>query len=482
MSTRQTFQITLDESRTFARLSGDWNPLHVDPVAARRLMFGSTVVHGVDVLLRTIEEAFRHRAGSMLVALNVTFEAPLRTGEPATIEPVEGHCDPDNDAYKVVSWSRLVQRVLLTVRAAEASSPSLATTALGAPDSPQVHDFKALTGASGSVPLRLDADAARKLYPDLCRTLPPIQLAVLLATSRIVGMECPGLHSVYTELKLVFDPVDAGSAQQLNYRVTKADPRFSFLTIAVEGGGSRGKISAVVRSAPVEQSSFAAVSARVPAHAFRAQRAIVIGGSRGLGEVTAKILAAGGADVALTYAVGADDANRVAEEVRAGGGQCRAFMFDVTAPPSQRPAIFPADWLPSDIYYFASPRIAFRPGAAWDIALFERYCAFYVTGLARSFSAVDAMFGTSRQPLTIFYPSSIFVSQPTAGAAEYAAAKAAGEALCRYLGAVRPGLNVKMPRLPRVLTDQTAGMKASQTLLPLDVMLEYLVSGATNER
>lgn len=480
---RRAFQITLDESRTFARLSGDWNPLHVDPVVARRLMFGSTVVHGVDILLRTLDEVFRQNGSGAIAKLNVTFASPLRTGAAATIESSEEvGDDPSTIVFKVMSEGRLVQRVALTIGNARASEPAPVFCAAAAPAQPEAHDFNALSEASGSVPLVLDPDVAKRLYPELCRNLPPSQLAVLLATTRIVGMKCPGLHSVYTELSLAFSSSNENSGNRLNYRVTKADQRFKFLMIAIEGGGASGQIGALVRPAPVEQNPFVAVSARVRNDAFRDRRAVVIGGSRGLGEVTSKILAAGGADVAVTYATGMDDGNNVAEEIRLGGCRCCTFAFDVTAPPSERPAAFPADWRPSDIYYFASPRVILKPGATWDAAQFDRYCAFYVTGLARSITAIDIMFGTARQPLSLFYPSSIFVSEPVPGAAEYAAAKAAGEALCRYLAATRPGLKIEMPRLPRMLTDQTAGMKPSQTQSPLDVMLETLTEGAIDER
>ena len=32
----------------FAKLSGDWNPIHVDPVFARRTIYGQ-VVHGIHI-------------------------------------------------------------------------------------------------------------------------------------------------------------------------------------------------------------------------------------------------------------------------------------------------------------------------------------------------------------------------------------------------------------------------------------------------
>ena len=44
-----------DDQIDFAKLSGDYNPLHLDPVLARRLLFGRQVVHGLHALLWSLD-------------------------------------------------------------------------------------------------------------------------------------------------------------------------------------------------------------------------------------------------------------------------------------------------------------------------------------------------------------------------------------------------------------------------------------------
>src|SRR5580698_8937499 len=39
----------------FAELSGDWNPMHMSSVAARRTQAGSAVVHGIHVVLSLLD-------------------------------------------------------------------------------------------------------------------------------------------------------------------------------------------------------------------------------------------------------------------------------------------------------------------------------------------------------------------------------------------------------------------------------------------
>ena len=65
----------------FARLSGDNNPIHVDPAFAARTRFGHTVAHGLllcSVLRGLIEQL---APGGRLVDQSVMFPAPTFAGE-----------------------------------------------------------------------------------------------------------------------------------------------------------------------------------------------------------------------------------------------------------------------------------------------------------------------------------------------------------------------------------------------------------------
>ncbi|MBL8012529.1 MAG: hypothetical protein JNN05_01640, partial [Candidatus Omnitrophica bacterium] len=62
----------------FARLSGDYNKMHVDAVAARRFMFGRPVVHGIHLVLFALEEwAKLFKQPFTVASLKVNFRKPL---------------------------------------------------------------------------------------------------------------------------------------------------------------------------------------------------------------------------------------------------------------------------------------------------------------------------------------------------------------------------------------------------------------------
>ena len=79
---------TSDDQDLFARLSGDYNPLHVDPVAARRLPFGGLVVHGIHALLRGLNVWLGGMTEPIrLRTLTVTFRSPIIINESVEVVP-----------------------------------------------------------------------------------------------------------------------------------------------------------------------------------------------------------------------------------------------------------------------------------------------------------------------------------------------------------------------------------------------------------
>ncbi len=457
---------TMDDQRRFAVLSGDFNPIHVDPLTARRSAFGRPLVHGVHSLLWGLDrwsEAVDFRGA--LTALKVRFPKAIGIGE-----PLRGR------------WERARNeaRIKLTGDGVSVCSISLAFVRTGGPSAtgflkrhprkrkPQEHTMTTLRDARGTLPLALDPGAARRLFPALSRRIPLGQIADIASTTRLVGMVCPGLQSLFSELDLHW----SGPAPRRNieYEVNRADERFGLVRMRLWSDGLSGTIGAFVRPGAFQQPSYAEVAAGVGPSEFAAQDAIVLGGSRGLGEVTAKILTAGGADVHLSYRVGRREADAIVGDIRAGGGKARAFQFDVL---SGDLAGLGARrrWKPTHLYYFPTPPILIASRSVFSERLFRQFSAFYVEGFMRSALAAIGM-GTT----TIFYPSSVMLEERPPSMTEYVAAKAAGEAACEMLEKNSRNVRVLKPRLPRLATDQTLSLSPVENGNPVEHLLTVLRS------
>ncbi len=445
-------RFTLSDQDRFAQLSGDYNPLHMDPIAARRYLYGSPVVHGVHALLWALDCWLGNDPEPVnLSAIQVSFlrAIPLEVQIDCSVT-----CEqPDRVQIELRCEGSVSTRIAVGVDPSgqQQSRPGLDT---GLPDRQIPNDLSAdeIERDSGRLDLYFHVETAAKLIPHLIKQIPSLQVAVILSTSRLVGMKCPGLHSLYSGLSLVSVRNDS-CENRLEYEVTKLDRRFSSVLMQVTAPGMSGSIQAFQRPLPQEQAAYLCVKENVVGDEFADQRALVIGGSRGLGEVTAKIISAGGGDVKITYFQGDEDARRVVHEITSDGGIAGLLKLDVRSSESRLGDLLGSSWRPTHLYYFATPFIFSGEEKIFTPELFQEFCDYYVIGFLNVVNQLEG-----EQVTNVFYPSTIAIDELPVLMGEYAAAKTAGETLCSFLQKTRNDLFIHRPRLPRIATDQTVSL------------------------
>ncbi len=447
--------------------------MHMDVLAARRTQAGVPTVHGMNCLLWAIDVFAAHYPNSIR-EVSASFRRFVALEEEITLE-----------ARRVRDTIRLLIRTsatrLVTIKLSIGDTRSREDY-LAAPFRPQgeppfdrsivEHNLDTVGNAAGVVPIGTGGG----LYPDAERCLGRAPVAAIMTLSFIVGMRAPGLHSIFSDLRLAFDNA-AAPADTVRYKVSSVDDVFRMATLSVEGAGICGTIEAFVRIPPVTQPTSASLRTLVAQGEYAGVSALVVGGSRGLGELTAKLLALGGANVCISYATGAEDAARVATEIRADGGSCETVRIDVR---EQRADI--ADDMPfgfDQIYYFASGKIFSQRSDVYTPGAHRDFMEIYVDGF---YALCRAIACHTNGPLTIFYPSSVAVDERPAGMTEYAMAKVAAELLCYDIAKSNMGIDVVVRRLPRLLTDQTATVTPMDTPVATPVMIEVVTAMMARRR
>jgi hypothetical protein len=444
---------TLADQREFAELSGDWNLLHVDPVAARRTLLGAPVVHGVHLVMWALEGALAGASGEVVVdRVRAAFRNPAYLDRELVARF-------DTDTIEVRDDGRVVLDLAFQMRDA---SHVRANRILQPPGSADALDrsFDDAASASGALVLMLDVERASRTFPACVARLGNLAVAELLATTRLVGMIAPGLHSLYAGLALTSQLPHAGGDAVLRYEVAKAIARYSSIALSVRGAVWSGTLDTFYRPPPAVVPLDEVVRLVAPSE-YASQRALVIGGSRGLGEALVKALALGGADVAFTYRVGERDAARVAGELAATGHPVRSFEFDVLAPGvlAQR---WGASAPPTHLYYVANP----APRSERELAM-----RVLATSLDDVVAETIAL-GAAAIPLVVWVPSTAVLDGP-GGPADLRAAKLAVEAACAELPARFP-VTVHVPRLPKFATDQSAALIRVPLPSPIAIAVDEL--------
>ena len=76
--------VTQETINTYADISGDYNPIHVDEEAAAASEFGGTIAHGpiaLQTFFRSLTEWLGTTAPPAGTAVKITFRAPTRPGD-----------------------------------------------------------------------------------------------------------------------------------------------------------------------------------------------------------------------------------------------------------------------------------------------------------------------------------------------------------------------------------------------------------------
>ena len=450
----------LDRQMRFARLSGDYNPIHVDPVAVRRALPGRLVVHGVNVLLWALDRVAGSFDGSLpeVGRIRARFRQFTYVDEPVHAELTARSADE----LKIRIIGNGVVRAEFRIGFGSASaSPLIVDGGECHPPGagPLDHRTRSICGRYGAIPFTGESGLLAADYPHAARWLHAGRIEALAAATRLVGMIYPGLHSILGGIDVRMMPEDGKKA--LAFRMDEL--RHGQIDAAISGGGIVGVLDCRVPNPPVVQPSCDDLRALVEPGRYAGAKVLVIGGSRGAGEASAKLLALGGAEVVITYRHGADDAAAVAADIAAAGGACEVRHYDTAGDPASQ--LSGLD--PTHACWFATPAMI-RP----DLMPFDRRrrdeCEAVLTS---GFLAVATLLHKRRREIRLLYPAMQERGAAPPGTIDYRMAKAAGEVLARSLETLLPRCRVLVPRLPAMATDQTArlgieGAGAAETMLP----------------
>ncbi len=463
-----TRTFTDEDQRAFALLSRDWNPMHMDAVAARRLLSGRQVVHGIHALIHALE-LWQYDGPPRVLQVSCNFANTLNVGDPVVFSQFED----DGGRTRLVATVNGLSCTEITIEPKGVSSEEQAT----APDVRAASSHPRRIGALSS-PLDETAGSQTGLlievdpcvgtlastFPRAAALLGSEGLSDLACLSFFVGMVCPGLHSVFSSVTF---HTGASSRQPLRFEVRKYDPRFRLFTVGFDGA-VRGELRAFQRPPPHVQARAGEVASHLDGTEFKGTRSLVIGGSRGLGETVAKIVAAGGGDVVVSYAAGREDAAAVAADINGNGrGQCSAVHLDLSRSFPDTPDLDPAGL--DTVYFFATPRIYAKRKELFSRSAFDEFVGFY---LQRFYELCLWLESAKRvRPVKVYLPSTVFISERPKGMTEYAMAKAAAEVLADDLNRSLRHVRVVHTRLPRLATDQTASILNVSVSSNVDAML-----------
>ncbi|MHB8243209.1 MAG: MaoC family dehydratase, partial [Solirubrobacteraceae bacterium] len=321
MGIERELRFTSGDLEQFAAASGDRNPLHTDPEFAAGTAFGAQVVHGALIAIAMLGVLPGEALGAIR-SLRISFSGALLLGASATV--AAGALEREHGAWEIRLTAR--GRTLARVLARPADEPEASAIAshapIGAmrrsPAEPAPAELEVGHTLRGQYECEPELEAIARRFG--AAGIDPRLLDGLAWTSYVVGMEMPGLNSLFAGLTLgVGDGRPHEEARQLLV-VRDHDERTGQLTIdgllaARSGeGATTARIQCFALAAAAPPDPAALGLDRVPKEDRGA--VIVAGGSRGFGASLTLALLALGYEVHVVYA---SSQHRAAELLRLAG-------------------------------------------------------------------------------------------------------------------------------------------------------------------
>ncbi len=433
----KTFSI--HDQIAFASFSGDFNPIHISSLYARRSLTGTPIVHGINLFLCSFNALATENEYSY-EKLHICFYNPLPIDQRAIFI-----YSRSKESIKIISSD---DKIICNILLKDFTNDRIFTDSIGLK---YKHNIRTPVFHQKDIYEQRDLDPyfsgekkyALKLYPNLTKSLGIGTVSQIASLSEIIGMQVPGLNSLLTKCSI---KLNSGNNKP-KISIKSFNKTIGAIKIECRYQSLDATLSALFRPEPVNIPFCSELIDKYNLINLSSIKAIIIGGSRGIGAWIAKLIAIGGGEVLITYRDGLKEANETLMDIENYSCKCQSIKFDVLKRIDDKEHSLFKKY--NSLFYFASPKILVNNNMSFNENMFKEYKNYYVDSF--EYLTCHPIFNNIE---VILYPSTIFIDKLEENFREYTEAKIQGERLCKEI-TINTRKKIFCPRYPRMLTDQT---------------------------
>jgi len=434
-SYNKTFK--LEDGKLFSKLSGDYNPIHIDENYSKNSIYNNPIIHGCNLVFQSLiildKELFDFIRFSRLKS---EFFKPTYYNEKVTFIVNKKDFNIVIDIYqsKILKSKVILENVFYDKKINELIDIKKFN-----------NKFEVTTIDNIKVNENIFIDLNSGTDYQKLKNINDFIQSYLFAISRLVGMKIPGLNSILYnfEINLLNNIL---KSDKLNCKITNIDKRFSSVDLNLNNDSCDINLKAFYRPTNVKQLSYKEVTNYVENknfknNFFRNKTVLILGGSKGLGNLLHKIiLSIGIKKIIVSY----HKTKNVLEENKKFDN-LEIINFDVENDKLNDELIRDIDI----IFYFVTPIISGEENI-FNSELFNKFNKYYVE---KFYNLVTSVINVNNK-CEFFFPSSEAINTKPKIWKEYYLSKINAENISDFLNKTL-NAKIKYVRFPKLLTDQT---------------------------
>jgi len=433
----------------FSYLSNDYNPIHLDVEYSKKSPYNKPVIYGILIVLKVLE-SLTYSTRTKLKYINVEFIKYMNVDDVINIEY-------NDDSVIVYKNTNTICAKIVYSLIDDDSNLKLEdyNNNINIPldnDKPcENYIYK----------LNINSDYLKTHFKNIYKSFNLLQIYQIINLSTFVGMITPGLKSLFNSFKMKWDENNYEDMYTLDFKLNYFDNTYKTCFYNFNGKNISGSLQSIYRPENIKQIKLKDIS--IVNDQFKNEKVLVIGGSRGIGEVISKIFYAGGAKVMITYNNSHNEALSICEE---SDNNIKVIKYNVLHDFKEINELIDNIEF-TKVFYMATPSM--KETEDFDIDKFDLYYNYYCKGFNLLLKNIN-----KKSLDYVFYPSSEYLNIEN-NFKEYTMAKKLGEDIIKSLINNKNNKNIKFDcvRLPRLLTDLTNSIINDLSQNPYDYLIKY---------
>jgi FkbH-like protein len=440
--------LSINEQKVFSFLSNDYNPIHLDFEYSKKSPYSKPVIYGILIVLKSLENLIIFTK-KKFINIRVEFIKFINVDDNINIEY------NDNLIIIYKNINTICTKIKYTLIDDQSNIEIQDyNNNLNIP----LNDYKPCQNYTHK--LNINSFYLEKYFKNIYKNFNLLQIYQIINLSAFVGMITPGLNSLFNSFEINFDDNNYEDIYILDFKLNYFDNTYKTCSYNFNGKNTKGNLQCVYRPENVKQIKLKDIL--IKNDQFKNEKVLVIGGSRGIGEVISKIFYAGGAEVMITYYNSYNDALAICEE---SDNNIKIVKYNVLLDFDKINDIIDNIEF-TKIFYMATPNMI--ENEYFNINTFDIYYNYYCKGFNLLFEKIN-----KKNLKYIFYPSSEYLNIKN-NYKEYSLAKKMGEDIIKTLAYNNKNIKFDCIRLPRLLTDLTNSIINDLSQNPYDYLIKHL--------